>query len=303
MARDLPSVGVAALVAAAEESDQVRALMQGADDEELEWLLEEPTPADEDDSAPPYPEAVAWRDRWLARRVDMVMKGVVTANVFCPTGPGGGIKPDCTAKGGVSGKAGQGVGDKKIDPKTGTQYTAAQLSESSLKAGNALYGNNPSHPSGLSWQPVTQVIHVKLSDLVKKGHSADDFEYVYHPSTGKGVEVSGQSWKNVKKEWVDKDGNVYVATGTGQTFVVKVDVPLSKVADLAPKAKGVEEDRSVKFGSYHKGQSVKIKKEVLDEFGIKLPKGDVQVVGVTPDGRIQVQAAGRQMVFFPEHFK
>jgi uncharacterized ParB-like nuclease family protein len=102
MARELPSVGVAALVAAAEESDQVRALFTGADDEELDWLLEDPADEPDEDDSPVYPEAVAWRDRWLARQVDRAMRGVVTANVFCKTGRGGGIDPTC-GKGGKPG--------------------------------------------------------------------------------------------------------------------------------------------------------------------------------------------------------
>jgi hypothetical protein len=129
------------------------------------------------------------------------------------------------------------VGSRK-EPKTGdssggvktfsgkTQYTKGQLYDASLRAGKGLFKGQ------LEYTKPTGVEHVKLSDLQRQkigegDEAVDDWEYVFKPSTGKGMDVSGKSWKNATKGWADKDGNIYTYY-EGTVRVVHPDAPLKE---------------------------------------------------------------------------
>jgi ribosomal protein L24 len=104
----------------------------------------------------------------------------------------------------------------------GTEYTGRQLAEVALKAGKGLFGKE------LAFDPVTKVKSAKLSALQRKGDEGgyvDEYEYVFHPSTGKGKDVSSAPWKEAKADWADKDGKIYTVLGD-TIHVITPDVPL-----------------------------------------------------------------------------
>lgn len=87
-----------------------------------------------------------------------------------------------------------------------TKYTLSQLNDAARKAGEALFASSP---SGLVRDRATEVRYRKLSDLKKVGAALDDFEYVFKPSTGKGIDVASAPWKQAKTSWADNDGKIY----------------------------------------------------------------------------------------------
>lgn len=96
----------------------------------------------------------------------------------------------------------------------GTPYTKKQLFDKAIQAGRKLYGE------GLDVGPLKKVYVSTLAEALagKTGHGVvDDYEYVFHPSTGKGLDVAGQSWH---KGMADKDGNIYSALDDA-VFVIK----------------------------------------------------------------------------------
>jgi hypothetical protein len=158
--------------------------------------------------------------------------------------------PAGSSKGGqFAPKAGEAAAPTagRHDKVAGTDYSRHELAEAALKAGRGLFGNE------LVFDPVTSVKSVKLSTLQKKseeeGGYVDEYEYVFHPSTGKGKDVSSSVWTDAKPSWADKDGKIYTVWG-GVIRVVHVDVPLGGGGrSREPKAAPIKEGASVKFKS------------------------------------------------------
>ncbi len=112
----------------------------------------------------------------------------------------------------------------------GSGQTVRGLERIAEQAGHVLFD---SHPSGLAFAPVTKVHFVNLSDLQSENEeegagTIDTWEYIFFPSTGKGLDVSDDSWKDADQSWVDKDGKIYSYWAEGEIRVVEVDVPLKR---------------------------------------------------------------------------
>jgi hypothetical protein len=102
----------------------------------------------------------------------------------------------------------------------GTPYTKKELFDQAIKAGKSMFGK------ALDVGPLKRVVVADLKDLKKgeSGHSVvEDYEYVFKPSTGKGLDVSGREWS---PSWADKDGHIYSAY-EDTVFVIKT--PKAKI--------------------------------------------------------------------------
>ena len=125
--------------------------------------------------------------------------------------------------------------DKKDLPKdsqTGktiiaTKFTKQELFDAAKKAGESLFKN---HHTGLVFGAESpDDLDFEKTSLKKQQQGDDDdddeldyvdeYEYVFFPSTGKGLDVSSESWKKAKKSWVDKDGNIYTCWA-GDSIIV-----------------------------------------------------------------------------------
>lgn len=109
------------------------------------------------------------------------------------------------------------------------EYSVDHLNKMSEKAGVALYGHMLEH------SPWNEIEHVNMSDLVdssddEEGADAfDDYEYVFHPSTGRGFNVASTAIKDITQELRDpKTGHVYTHHPNGGAHrVIHIDMPLS----------------------------------------------------------------------------
>lgn len=96
---------------------------------------------------------------------------------------------------------------KPDTPVKGTSYTVGDLLKVAEKAGRALYDNSANGP--LLWtNGVVAIKHYKLNASSHPGN----IDYVFYPSTGKGVDISGSDKFNA--HMADKDGKIYVMSVT-----------------------------------------------------------------------------------------
>ena len=91
------------------------------------------------------------------------------------------------------------------------QGSTGRLSKMAEKAGKKLYG------SSLEYDGDPEVVELKASSLKGSDKYFDDYEYAFHPSTGKGLETAGL---RITKEHADKDGKVYSYSATDNTIRV-----------------------------------------------------------------------------------
>jgi hypothetical protein len=113
--------------------------------------------------------------------------------------------------------------DKKDLPKdsqtgktiTATKFTKQELFDAAKKAGTSLFKKHHTglvfgaeEPDDLDFEK-TSLKKQQSVDEDEEGDYVDEYEYVFFPSTGKGLDVSSESWKKAKKSWADKDGNIY----------------------------------------------------------------------------------------------
>jgi hypothetical protein len=111
--------------------------------------------------------------------------------------------------------------DKPVAGGTPTQFTLAQLRKTSLQAGKELF-DHPDRHENLIYEKVHTVRYRHLDDLRKAGEGLGDFEYVFKPSTGKGVLTKSTDWGKISpKEAADKDGKIYSYSAEGIVFVTE----------------------------------------------------------------------------------
>jgi hypothetical protein len=91
-----------------------------------------------------------------------------------------------------------------------TKYTLAQLNDASERAGQSLFSG---HQSGLVRDRASKVRYRALSELKATDAALDEYEYVFKPSTGKGLDVASYDWKSARASWADKDGLIYSQYG------------------------------------------------------------------------------------------
>lgn len=85
------------------------------------------------------------------------------------------------------------------------------------QAGQKLYGGRN---SGLVFDPEYRELSYK--DLISQdggGPFFDEYEYAFHPSSGKGFDVSSTPFSN---KHLDKDGNLYIGGATGVSKITGV---------------------------------------------------------------------------------
>lgn len=123
-----------------------------------------------------------------------------------------------------------GAGEKSLDLSKkvkGTDFTGAELAEKAKSGGKDLFGKD------LVFDKPTAITREKLSKIIKNKEEGqdyvDEFEYVFKPSTGKGMDVSSTEWKKASSKWADTDGKIYTYSSTDNTIrVIDVDVKLKK---------------------------------------------------------------------------
>jgi hypothetical protein len=123
--------------------------------------------------------------------------------------------------------------DKKDLPKdsqtgktiTATKFTKQELFDAAKKAGQSLFKDHHTglvfgseSPDDLDFEKVS-LKKQQQSDDDDEPDYVDEYEYVFFPSTGKGLDVSSESWKKAKKKWADKDGNIYTCWA-GDSIIV-----------------------------------------------------------------------------------
>ncbi len=108
------------------------------------------------------------------------------------------------------------------------------------------------HGVGLFWSPVKKVVKQKLSKRLKfdweedggDGYMFDylwdDYEYVFFPKTGKGLDANEYSLFDKKLK--AKDGKVYVYWGTRQITILTIDTTKEKMVKYGLKLGLQEED-------------------------------------------------------------
>jgi len=106
--------------------------------------------------------------------------------------------------------------------------TDQQLWALARKAGEQLFA---AHGTGLVLGPLERVERVKLSQLQEGdeysgGNYVDEYEFVFFPSKGTGLDVSSEYWSDAKRSWQDVDGKIYTAYAEGILRIITVDVPL-----------------------------------------------------------------------------
>lgn len=112
-----------------------------------------------------------------------------------------------------------------------TKFSNKELETAAKKAGHSLFDK---HRSGLLWGGNTKVEKTNtyriLKELVEnvgedagmfEFFGAGDFEFVFMPSTGKGVDSSGRMHNFVTDahKMADKDGNIYLCDNTDETLI------------------------------------------------------------------------------------
>jgi hypothetical protein len=136
-----------------------------------------------------------------------------------------------------------------------SKYSTKELYDAAQKAGEKLFGtkevgglifvkgNTPPEYANLSTVPAAESAKADALSGKKNDPAVDDFEYVFHPSSGKGLDVSGSSLReDASKSWVDKDGKIYLYSGTNGTIrVINVDVPLGRPPGAGPKVENPPE--------------------------------------------------------------
>lgn len=113
---------------------------------------------------------------------------------------------------------------KPTGPISGTPHTVEGLEAASKKAGHKLFGKSLEH------EGVHGIVQKHISQLKGADRHVNDYEYVFHPSTGKGIDASGDE---IGKHLADKDGHVYTYDATDGNI---------RIISTHPKAKYELED-------------------------------------------------------------
>lgn len=113
----------------------------------------------------------------------------------------------------------------------GSELTDMQLWKAAHVAGHQLFGESLSFfPFPILRNPERGVKRLRLSELQASGEGqdhVDDYEFIFFPRKGGGLDVSDQSWCDARPTWVDSDGFIYTAWADGIIQVIEVDVALT----------------------------------------------------------------------------
>lgn len=146
---------------------------------------------------------------------------------------------------------------------------------------------------------VTDTKKVKDTSLSKTKRSLDEYEWIFHPSTGKGFDPEHRDFEHATADWADKDGYIYTKH-RDVIHRIKVDRPLlttaavkqavadqksKSVAEQKEGAKHLKEDPKKSVGDYHHGQWVVQEMEIQGKTHRRA-------------GQIVAQAGGRYQIKF-----
>jgi hypothetical protein len=149
-----------------------------------------------------------------------------------PTGKKGNVEPDL----GTNPLVGS---DKPVGGGSPTKFTLAQLREASLQAGKQLF-DHPEKNERLYYTDVHSIRYRHLDDLRAAGEGLGDFEYIFKPSTGKGVlmqAAASDRWDKINpKQAADKDGKIYSYTAEGIVFVTETAPKKGRGGQSGPPA-------------------------------------------------------------------
>lgn len=134
-------------------------------------------------------------------------------------------------------------------------YAKKELEKIALSAGEKLFGTR-GHSGKLEFGGVKSVSEERASKISRDA-SIDDYEYVFKPSTGKGIDASGENIRQNVDNWKDTDGKLYTYdTVNARVRVIDVDVKPTVEKDPGKTVvPGIKRENDPAYGTFFRSKT------------------------------------------------